>query len=278
MRYQYLMLIHYLHTGHWVHNSMHPNLMREASFGGSWSIFYPAVTKYFGENYTICDCFRASNNPRARNPTMVENQFYFDQGCHNNAVAMLSKLGDLGFRGYHTRSEISSWFQSNDDNATKLEIPLSTYRQGKFVWKYGDYETFLRNFLAKLEPRPRVVVINEGIWTVENLSNETVVRQIQDTIRELGMISIYKTTTKPLKPSVYGKTTHKTGPGLVPHDELCCKIFDHCLRVDWTACVPQEDFTDNYHFYSYPNIRFNEQLFEILESIGEMSTFSSMDL
>ncbi len=47
-----------------------------------------------------------------------------------------------------------------------------------------------------LEPRPRVVVINEGLWADVNLSDETVVRMIRDTIRDLGMVSVYRTTTK----------------------------------------------------------------------------------
>jgi hypothetical protein len=87
-----------------------------------------------------------------------------------------------------------------------------------------------------------VVIINEGLWrgAAENLSNELVQRQIRETIHELGMVSIYKTTTKANRNKV---------PAVTGHDELCCRIFDHCLRMDWTACVPESEYYDQHHFF-----------------------------
>ena len=121
-----------------------------------------------------------------------------------------------------------------------------------------------------LEPRPTVDIINEGLWpgAAENLSNESVVRKIRDTIHELGMVSIYKTTTK---------TTANRVPGITGHDELCCQIFDHCLRMDWTACVPKTEYWDyvtgtGTHFLAYPNLRFSEQLLDLLERIDMIPT------
>lgn len=268
MRYQFLMLVHYLHTGHWIHNSMQPNLLREGSFR-DWAHFYGGLTKYFGEDYLLCDCFRQSKKPKIRNPTMVENQFYLDSGCLDNSVAMLWKAGDLGFRGHLTADNINKSFLV-DGNRTKFEVPLRKKRRGNFSWKYEEYDPFLREFVARLEPRPRVVILNEGLWTVDNLSNETVVRRIQNTIRELGMISIYKTTTKMNRPG-----DPSEGPGLLPHDEMCCKIFDHCLRMDWTTYVDPDDYSDAVHFGAHPNVRFNEQFFELLKSIGEITFKSS---
>lgn len=265
MRYQFVMLIHYLHTGQWV--ELNEN--------------YEGLIQYFGGDHFICDCFRASARPKLRNPTITENEFYRDQGCHDNSVSMFFKAGDLGFRGHHTTADVSSWFQSVQrvagqnatmnhenafDNRTTLEVPRSKYKAGNFSWRYDDYAPFLRDIVANLEPRPRVVIINEGIWTVENLSNATIVRNIQSILRDLGMISIYKTTTKPNRPN--------PDPSLLPHDRLCCEIFDHCLHMDWTAGLPPEDYMDRVHFRAFPNIRSNEQLFELLESIGEVSMHS----
>jgi hypothetical protein len=258
-RYQFVMLIHYLHTGHWIHDSMQPNLLVEKTMGGehNFPLFFKALEDYFEHDHLVCDCYRGTNRSR----TLLENQYYIDQECHNNSISFFGKYGSHGLRGYNNAFDINGWSQSTDKNGTNLRFPPSAYVQGTFSWWYSDYEPFLRNVLAKLEPRPRVVVINEGIWpnAADHLSNETVVRQIRDTIRELGMVSVYKSTTKRRRNGT---------PGLFPHDELCCRIFDHCLRLDWTACVPKKDFADQQHFHSYANLRFNEQLLELLEQIG----------
>ena len=248
------MLIHYLHTGHWVHDSMQPFLLNYASFGrGKSTSFYLALETYFGKEYMVCDCFRGRNGPA---------EFYRDKGCLDNSVSFYSKFGTWGFRGYHTASDINEWFlnSTGSTNETKLFLPESVYKQAKYSFHYHTYEPFLRNVLSKLEPRPRVVVINEGIWTNVNLSDEAVVIGIRDTIRDLGMVSVYRTTTK------------KNGvqfAGLLPHDELCCAIFDHCLRMDWTFCSDKRDYLDTSHFLAYSNLRFVEQLLDLLEKLGD---------
>ena len=263
MRYHFVMMIHYLHTGHWIHDSMQPNLLREASLGGNggWPAFYRALERYFENDSLVCDCYRGSNWTKS----LFENQYYLDQQCLDNSIYFFSKFGTYGLRGYHNASEINAWSHSTEKNGTKLILPKSVYEQGNFRWRYMEYEPFLRNVVALLEPRPRIVIINEGLWPggPENLSNETVVRQIQETIHDLGMVSVYKTTTTKSKNS---------NPGLVGHDELCCQIFDHCLRMDWTACVPENEYWDNLHFLAYPNLRFTEQLLDLLEKIDIIPT------
>ena len=254
-RYQFVMLVHYLHTGHWIHDDMRPNLLREDSFGdGGWSSFFRGLESYFDEDYLLCDCFHGATRWWK---TLVENQFYHDQGCHDNAVFFFAKFGTFGFRGHHSVSDITGWV----NHPTQMSrIPERIYDQGRFEWRYHEYEPFLRDVIAMLEPRPRVVIINEGLWGVDSLSNETVVLKIRDTLRSLGMVSVYKTTTKFLK------KTART-PGLLPHDEMCCRIFDHCLRMDWTYCLDPTESWDGTHFRSYPNLRFNEQLLYLLETM-----------
>ena len=259
-RYQFLMLIHYLHTGHWVHDSMQPFLLDDESFGrGDWRVFYSNIEAYFEKEYMVCDCFRG----RRWEIQKVENQFYRDKGCLDNSVSFYAKFGTWGFRGYHTASDINGWFQNSigSTNETKLSIPESVYEQANYTFRYQEYEPFLRNVVAKLEPRPRVVVINEGLWTTDvNLSDVAVVSGIRDTIRELGMVSVYRTTTK----------TRGGDAGLLPHDKLCCEMFDHCLRTDWTFCSDKRDYFDQLHFLAYSNLRFVEQLLDLLEKLGDV--------
>jgi len=253
MRYQFVMLVHYLHTGHWIHDAMTPNLLRENSFGdGGWSSFFHGLETYFDEDHLVCDCFHGDTRWWK---TLVENQYYKDQGCHDNSVFFFAKFGTFGFRGHYPVSDVTGWV----NHSSKMNrIPDSVYDQGSFKWRYYDYESFLRDVVAVLEPRPQLVIINEGLWGVESLSNETVVLQIRDTLRSLGMVSVYKTTTKFLKKKAQT-------PGLLPHDEMCCRIFDHCLRMDWTYCLDPSESWDGTHFRSYPNLRFNEQLLHLLQ-------------
>ena len=252
MRYQFVMLVHYLHTGQWIHDAMSPNLLREDSFGdGGWSSFFHGLETYFEEDHLVCDCFHGDKRWWK---TLVENQYYHDPGCHDNSVFFFAKFGSFGFRGHHSVSDITGWV----NHSSKMNrIPDNIYDQGRFTWRYYDYEPFLRDVVAMLEPRPQLVIINEGLWGVDSLSNETVVLQIRDTLRSLGMVSVYKTTTKFLK-------KHARTPGLLPHDEMCCRIFDHCLRMDWTYCLDPSESWDGTHFRSYPNLRFTEQLLHLL--------------
>jgi hypothetical protein len=261
-RYQFLMLIHFLHTGHWVHDSMRPFLLSDESFGrGDWRAFYSFIETYFEKEYMVCDCFRGNRWEKQK----VENQFYRDKGCLDNSVSFFAKFGTWGFRGYHTASDINGWFQNSigSYNDTKLSIPESVYEQANYTYHYPTYEPFLRNVVAKLEPRPRVVVINEGLWTDVNLSDEAVVIGIRDTIRDLGMVSVYRTTTKT-------RTGGKDAvAGLYPHDKLCCEIFDHCIRTDWTFCAERRDYLDQLHLLAYANLRLVEQLLDLLENLGD---------
>jgi len=268
MRYHFIMLIHYLHTGEWIHKSMVPNLLNEKTFAEiGWLAFYGELRSYFEPEHFLCDCFRRDESWTV---TLLDNEHYRDQGCHDNSISFFSKFGNLGFRGYHNASDINSWFQNaNEGNGTNnVDIPDDVYVQGNFRWTYYGYEEFLRNIVDKMEPRPRLVVINEGIWTPDNLSDEATVRKIRDTIRDMGMISIYKTTTK----FVDDKES-----GLFPHDEMCCRIFDHCLRMDWTACVDETEYLDAVHFNVSVNLRSSEMLLDVLVNIDDVSLLTSSE-
>jgi hypothetical protein len=264
-RFQSIMLMHFLHTGHWIHDSMQPSFLRKENFGASelsWLTLYRAMETYFGNDHMVCDCIRGPTRS-TRSEHMIENIFYRDKECLDNSVSYFSKFGFYGFRGYQNSSDVNRWFQNSTttNNASKLFNLKSFDEEGHFyTWIYHTYEPFLRNVVAMLEPRPRVVVINEGLWTDANLSDETVVRRIRDTIRDLGMVSVYRTTTKLRGDSV---------SGISGHDKLCCEIFDHCLRMDWTACCEFHDYYDSAHFLAHANLRFVEQLLNLLaEELG----------
>jgi len=140
-RYQFLMLIHYLRTDHWIHDSMQPDLLREESFGGGgWTAFYHAFEMYFGHDHMECDCFRGTIWEKH----LLENQFYLNEGCLDNYVAFFAKFGRLGFRGYHTADDINGWIHNSTgtSNGTNLHVPESVYEQGSFTRIYHTYEPF----------------------------------------------------------------------------------------------------------------------------------------
>ena len=256
-RFQSIMLMHFIRTGYWIHDSMQPTFLRAESFGEmneGWLALYHALDLRFGNDHLICDCIRGP----VREKHLVENLFYYDKGCLDNSVSFFLKFGSSGFRGYQNTSDINGWFHDSSliEEGPKQILPDSQDAQGNsFTWRYMTYEPFLRNVVATLQPRPRVVVINEGLWPDVSLLEEAVV--IRDTIHDLGMVSVYRTTTKT-----------KGGESRAPHDKLLCETFDYCLQMDWTACLEKHDYYDDVHFLAYPNLRFVEQLLNLLEEMG----------
>ena len=119
------------------------------------------------------------------------------------------------------------------------------------------------NFVSKLEPKPKYFVFNEGIWLNMKLKEEDELYYSRPevrmgsikTISDNGMISVYKTTTKP-----------KGYAGLrrEEYEDHFCELADFCLDLSWTEKIPDGDFQDNFH-YKEPWYRFmNLQMMELL--------------
>jgi hypothetical protein len=236
---------------------MMPNLVMENTFPG-WNDFFQYSSTYFnGPNNSLCDCSRQDFVTRAGKSkiymnTMVENRYYYDP-CQNNSITFFGKFGPLPFRGH---------WQPNAIPFTTLSSNVPDPKS-RFLWSYTSWSDMIQQYLAVLVPKPEFVVINAGLWTSHGL-NESVLSNIRQALDEVGMIGIYKTTTKDAA-DVNGT--------LMDHDDAGCRILHYCLNLNWTAPLSRQHYWDagGRHFRSHVNTRFNDEMLDIIKMIRDHS-------
>lgn len=249
-RYQYIALVHYLQRrGEWIQNSEMPNFIMERTFKdhGKWAGFYNATNNLGGNSQ--CDCFRKADPGNSEwHQFVYENRYYMDTQL-NNSVTFINKNGRLDATGH--------WEAPFDIQHPPTE---SDFLNGNFnfSWRY-DWNNTIRNHIAKLEPKPKYVVINAGHWK-HDLGSIHVLRGIRKALDDTGIVGIYKTTTAGQKETV-GNSKPKR------HDFEACKVLHYCYNVSWTAEVPEDQYWDGLHFLARTYQRLNEQLFGLIEEI-----------
>jgi hypothetical protein len=251
-RYQGVSLLHYLHSGYWLDEYIQPNLCNEKTFDNDWSTYYHYMTNFFnGPANFLCDCFRFQTVAH-----LAADNFYYRDPCRDNHVTFINKLGGFPIRGHWFPHEIQFHERTDEHQLTGgyNETALNT----TYTWAYASWVDFMREYLAKLDPRPEVLVINAGMWGPSGLEENGMLAGIRNVSDELGIVSIYKTTTK-------GKDD--TEGTLESHDELGCRLLHHCILMNWTMKMHEDHFFDFIHFRSFSNTRFNEQLLELLAKI-----------
>jgi hypothetical protein len=115
MRYQYVTLVYYLHTGHWIHDGASKHI---------WETADEAIARY--KENAICECFVGTEWKKSR----VGNQ-YFIKNAVTNCISYFEKMGSFGLRGYRNASDINAWSRSTDKNGTQpnLTPSLAGYRR-----------------------------------------------------------------------------------------------------------------------------------------------------
>jgi hypothetical protein len=251
--------MHYLHTGCWIQESMRPNLVEEKTFHG-WNDFFNYSTHYFnGPNNFLCDCFRRDvvKGRRASidRTTIFENHYYYDS-CRDNLITYSAKFGATPFRGHWQPQALPF----------SISLDATALHDSPFLWTYNTWSDMIQYHLANLQPKPQFVVINAGLWANHGL-NEIVLSSIRQTLDDVGMIGIYKTTTK--------AANDITGP-LRNHDNFGCRLLHYCLLYNWTAQLSQMHYWDRLHFRAHVNNRFNDELLEIIKMIQHEKPITSL--
>jgi hypothetical protein len=301
-RNQVVSLIHYIHTGYWIHDKMEPNLLNEASFA-NMTEFYAFSSRYFnGPHNFRCDCHQ---DPTDWALAFGENIFYQDH-CRDVHISYLSKARKIPFRGHwdpHNifvesnitspsepinttlaseeiigettesnatlasgESNVTTTSEDSNSTATRNEAvaPLGGYNlsdvRAPYSWTYDSWTGVVRNYIAKLDPKPDYLVLNSGRWGSQGL-NEDSLQDIRAAAEKAGITVIYKTTTTGADASI-------SNLGLMSHDDAGCRLLHYCLPMNWTAMVAPFHYFDKNHFKSYLNTRFNEQLLELLSEIS----------
>jgi hypothetical protein len=240
-RHQYISLVCYLHTGRWIENTDNPSPLNEIGFGSFQNFFSFSSDTVLGSTES-CDCFRAM----PFSPWHVfENRYYAE---NDNYISIFLKLGEIPSQGHWEPGTVYDVNRTHFENATDYVPPL---------WQY-NWQDLILHHIAKLEPKPDVLVMNAGLW-----SNDLVpevfeaIRNVSDSV---GIKAIYSTTTK---------TFTETDTNLLPHDVNGCKFLEYCLDHSWTGNVSKDDehYRDNLHFRAGVNRVLVEQLLDLLVTI-----------
>jgi hypothetical protein len=261
-RYQYVSLIHFLHTGHWIDESMDVSLMDEKLFPAGWTDYFEHLSQYFdAPNNFLCDCYRGKFHQWKRN--LGENMFYRDQ-CRGNYLTYVAKFGKFPFRGHWSPQAIP--FDSTNGLSAVPSDTMAVHRtpynvtevSSPYTWQLPSWNETIRNYIAQLHPKPDYLVFNSGLWEGHGLDSETTINDIRNALESEGIIGIYKTTTA----RAAGNET-----ALLEHEKMACQSIKHCIYLNWTGDLGHEHYTDHTHFKTYVNTRFNELLLRLVQKI-----------
>lgn len=252
-RFQYLSFVYFLRYGTWIDPNMPTcNPTWEATFG-SWSTFYN-LTKAMLSPYEQCDCYRFTkpNIKKSEYDLIIENRYYLDAD-RNTSVTYMQKFGP-------TNSFKSMW------NATEVHnehILVTNPKDVNYIYKSRNWTQHICNFVSKLNPKPTYFVFNEGIWVPSDQNYYSIPderKRIIQAVSDAGMISVYKTSTKPRGFEL--KNNH-----IKEYEKEFCELADYCLDLSWTIKAPNDVYWDNFHFNEPVYKLMNIQMMELLSLI-----------
>jgi hypothetical protein len=252
-RYMYLDFVYFLKNNRWVQDEDYPNILNAKHFP-SWNDHYEASNIALRPNEQ-CDCFR--NNPKnssaINKEETIENR-YFSDPERNNYATFIEVFGGYKAHGH--------WHPEDVYKQHKLNFG----EQDPFVWRY-DWPGLIRNYLAKLEPKPEYLVFNEGLWIEHELGDPEVRQSIKDALDDTGIIGIYKTTTLPNINS--GLAKRSAGVVFNRHDQAMCDLIGLYLDFTWTKDLGDEHYWDGVHFKPHVNRGMNVELMDFLKNLKQ---------
>eukprot|EP01035_Chromulina_nebulosa_P022448 gene22448-29067_t len=261
-RYQYLNLIHSLHTNSWDFGD-YPNLEHEKEWE-DWKYFYLGGRNRFGCR-EICDCYRFSTSSR----NSRENRHYFDL---RRNISIHNFLFAPGSGIYGSNIPTSADFSAMCMNYTIAQEFSKVYDEAatSHDWYYFDHTEFIREKIAPLNAD--VLIINFGHLGLL-FSKKTVddfERSFFETARSSATHLIWKSTTArcdqagAVDPAWFLKSLESDG----------ITIFDAYAITEHVGRKNFEDETarnticwDNLHFNSFVYREINKEFLLLLENI-----------
>jgi hypothetical protein len=262
-RFQFVALLHYLHTGAHVPepDEQFLNLLSPQGHGTHAQLANFTYHFFSGAQYN--DFYRPN---RGKTPWLYFDNRYYRDACRGNYLLFSARYGDTLTQGHWNTSQV--WLDgvtvpvstADGDNRVITVAELARERAASFhlqipaLWRF-DWVDLIRD-MASITPRPRYLVFNSGIWPGALEADR--VFKIQAVLKETGIIGIFKTTTK---------ARDQTSILLSEVDALACDAMPLCLDLSWTAHSNTTDYVDNFHFWGHANRQFNEQLLELLHGV-----------
>jgi len=267
-RYQYISLAFFLKFGNWIYHNSTVNLneitQSAPAMGMIWKHSESTLHEWFNYSNSIlspyeqCDCIDPpQGNYREFGVKSLENRYFWHPSA-NNSVVYLQKFGyknnwnkPLTFKSTGNVSAINE--------CRKRGASAVGYRRGgDVVYRSEDWISFIRDFVSELRPRPQFFIFNQGLWNHDDFLNQSFQKEVVDTISDVGMISVYKTTTR-------WKTAGSEGAIMDIYEREICDIVDLCFDLSWTWLVPGFLFADRAHFLEPVYTWFNIQLLGLLQ-------------
>jgi hypothetical protein len=259
MRYQYLSLAYRLRHGRWFQDDSFGqyDLMNEPTFR---SPFHDRTrdeflfqTNNILQPMEVCDCFTGSYER-----DKIENRYFYDP-ILNNSIVYLAAFG-------HTRPLKGRLLPHQVRNQSKYWQTQSLRQRKDVLWHYNNWDEAIREYVQKLDPLPRHIVMNAGFWEHRfgkpgqptNESNPWS-RETHDLLKVAKGLEevnfVWKTTT-------FKMTGQKPRS---ERDGVMCTLLPNCLNLSFTEYVATELYWDQFHFKEPVYRAANEKMLDLLQ-------------
>lgn len=261
-RYQYLSLVYYLRYNRWFdpQQRTHQHLVNVRSFASPfhndrWHEFFFQTNQLLAPAET-CDCYRAADSIMSLSHathSVCEDRYYFDPE-RKISVTYIQAMGHTATHRGHMDPSLALM--------TAGHVPI-TFNSTPYTWEYSKWEDTVRFHVAKLWPKPQFLVLNAGLWNNKFGTDEASRQNLVDTIQDVNITGIWKTTTARRDGSIREQN--------LDTDVTMCLLLDKCLNLSWTANqLSEADYWDKLHFYEPIYRRINEQMLEMIEELANI--------
>ena len=250
-RYQYLNLVHALHTNSW-RPSQDPAIEVETPWS-NWKNFHLGTSQRLGcQEY--CDCYR---NINAGDPMLFkENRHYYDQKSnisirmflwlppHNINVNLVPNSTIMNKR---CDFSLPAWMDAFNYEPT---AQMST----------SDIVNFLTTVVKPLDTD--LLILNQGFWEYPTFRNPNIAMTAFNTIATVSKRVIWKTTTARCDREVFTPIDDQTFLKMIELNGRI-ELFD-AYNITKFYASNTENCWDGKHFFSHVYTKLNIALFEQL--------------
>jgi hypothetical protein len=239
-RYQWLALAASFHRKVELSGTEFPSLVKEREWR-HWMPFYNGSTELLMPN-SRCDCHRSFARPVGSKT--VENRYFWTTEGGGLNLSFIQVLNPETILGH--------WMPSG--NLSDERHRANVHKTFAPLWRM-EWQECLREIVAKLQPKPTVLVLNMGLWS--GPPNASYAANLERTARSAAPRVVWKTTTRMRKsgPSKWLRTD------LLPR-RVFGEIFD-AARL--TSALSDRDYWDPRHFkahvYNHLNAALLRQLY-----------------
>lgn len=234
LRYSYLEWLHHQH-----YHSPAPESLINEKLSESWYSYFQSSTAHF-QGHMKCDCRRSQTFSLGKE---VENRYYFRGGGHGRGSALaatyIQGYGDNQAHGRYAPHDLGNSTISTEDDTSG------------YKWGYmgQDWDNLIKEYVAKMEVTPTLMVFNAGFWPNEGIALNlgSILRSAKDAMGHHGRV-IWKGITP-----TRGEPVHPSPADLAAKDWSYRYPWLSYQAFDTSLSINEEDYFDDKHF-SKPQI------------------------